>query len=37
MPVNAQLAFVVFAHRPADHLSHLPELLDHSGAVMLKF
>ena len=28
MPANAQLAFVVITHLPADHVSHLPELLD---------
>lgn len=33
MPANPQLAFVVVTHLPADHVSHLAELLDRSGAL----
>ena len=31
MPEIPQLAFVVITHLPADHVSHLPELLDRAG------
>ncbi|MCK7501643.1 MAG: hypothetical protein MZW92_75255 [Comamonadaceae bacterium] len=33
MPANPELAFVVVTHLPADHVSHLAELLDRSGVL----
>jgi two-component system CheB/CheR fusion protein len=33
MPENPQLAFVVITHLPADHVSHLPALLDRAGVL----
>lgn len=33
MPESPQLAFAVVTHLPADHVSHLAELLDRAGAL----
>jgi two-component system CheB/CheR fusion protein len=35
MPANSRLAFVVVTHLPANHVSHLPELLDRAGPLQV--